>query len=434
MNMPVKPPRLSFILTTWEGGGSVPPVLTVAEKLVSRGHSVRIMSDAVNRPESEAVGARFVAWTGAPSRTDKGRASDPMRDWEAASPQEGMMRVIDEVLAGPAAAYAADLLEELTREPADLVVSSEMLLGVHAACEHLGQPYVLLGCQICIFPLPGSPPFGGGLPPAGNDAERELLAQIRQGAVQLFDHGLPALNAARAGLGLPAVAHVHDQIGSAPALLLATSEAFDFPWTSKPANIHYVGPQISDPAWAEPWTTPWPADDKRPLVLVGFSTSFQDHIAVLQRVVDALGQLPVRVLVTTGAAIDPSELTARDNTVVVASAPHVAVMREASLVVTHGGHGTLIRALAQGLPQLVIPHGRDQNDNACRIAHRGAGLTLMPSATTAEIHDALRRLIEEPAFAEAARRLGAAVAQEARNSPIIAELEAAASAAAEVGA
>jgi UDP:flavonoid glycosyltransferase YjiC (YdhE family) len=43
------------------------------------------------------------------------------------------------------------------------------------------------------------------------------------------------------------------------------------------------------------------------------------------------------------------------------SAPHDAVMKEVSIVVTHGGHGTASRALWHGLPLLVIPMGRDQN-------------------------------------------------------------------------
>jgi hypothetical protein len=36
----------SFLLATFEGGGSVPPMIGVAEKLIARGHRVRVMSDA----------------------------------------------------------------------------------------------------------------------------------------------------------------------------------------------------------------------------------------------------------------------------------------------------------------------------------------------------------------------------------------------------
>jgi UDP:flavonoid glycosyltransferase YjiC (YdhE family) len=105
------------------------------------------------------------------------------------------------------------------------------------------------------------------------------------------------------------------------------------------------------------------------------------------------------------------------------SAPHDALMRDAALVVTHGGHGTVTRALRHGRPMLIVPHGRDQNDNAVRITARGAGLSLAPTAGADEIRSALRRLLEEPTFREAAATLGAGVARDVAESPVIDELE-----------
>jgi UDP:flavonoid glycosyltransferase YjiC (YdhE family) len=111
----------------------------------------------------------------------------------------------------------------------------------------------------------------------------------------------------------------------------------------------------------------------------------------------------------------------------VESAPHSAVMREAALVVTHGGHGTVIRALVNRLPMLVIPHGRDQNDNAVRVTDRGAGLSLLPDASVEDIRSAGERLLQDPSFRAAALRLGDLVAAEAEQSTLVQELEAAAS-------
>ena len=422
MNAPIRRRPLKLLFAAWEGGGSVPPVLTAAEKMIARGHHVRIMSDACNRRECEAVGSRFVPWSRAPSREDKSRDSDRMRDWEAVGP-EGFLRLIQHIMAGPALAYAQDLTEELSREPADLVVSSEMLMGVLAGCEALDQPAVVLTTQICPFPLPGAPPFGAGLAPARTDAERAALAEVEQGLRHLFDSGLPALNDARGELGLGPLAAMTDQLAAARAVLMATSEAFDFPWMGRPPRVRYVGPQISDPPWAGGWSSPWAKSDPRPLALVGFSSTFQNHVAVLQRVLDALSDLDVRVLLTTGETIDPAELDAPPNAVILRRAPHVQVMREAALVVTHGGHGTAIRALAQGLPMLVVPHGRDQNDNARRVTERGAGLSLPPTASTEEIRQTVRRLLAEPGFAAAAGKLGAVVARDAASSVLESELE-----------
>lgn len=419
---------LNFLFTTWEGGGNVTPALEAARKLAARGHRVRVMSEACNRPGAEAAGADFVAWTRAPSRRDRSRETETVRDWAAATPQEGLQSVIRDVWCGPALAYAEDVAEELRREPADLVVTCEALFGVMAGCESLGQPFAILSPNIRLAPLPGVPPLGPGLAPARTAEERAMHAAIAQATESMFDSGLPMLNAARAALGLAPLAHLLEQFEAADVELLATSRAFDFPAATLPDKVRYVGPELGDPYWAAPWTSPWPADDPRPLVTVGFSTTFQNHAGVLQTVIDALAPLPVRVLVTLGGSIRADELRTGDNCVVVESAPHATVMREAALVVTHGGHGTVMRALMSRVPLLVIPHGRDQNDNAVRVTERGAGLSLVPDASVDDLRRACERLLDEPHFREAARRLGDLVAADAERSVLVPELEAAAAA------
>jgi MGT family glycosyltransferase len=413
----------SFLLATWEGGGSVAPILTIAKKLLARGHRVRVISDRCNQPETEAYGASFVPWTRAPSRPDRSRATEIMRDWEPATPQEGFQRVLEGIMVGPALAYAEDLIEELEHEPADLVVTNEMLFGVPLGCEAVGQKFALVAANVSLYPMPGVPPLGPGLAPPRNAEEEALHRAITEANTAQLDSMLPALNAARTALGLAPLERLLAQLEPAEALLLATARVFDFAPPSLPPRTWYVGPQLGEPAWATPWVSPWPADDRRPLVLVGFSTSFQDHIGVLQRLIDAAAPLPVRLLVTLGDTILPSELTPAPNARLVHSAPHDAVMREAAVVVTHGGHGTVSRALTHRRPLLVVPHGRDQNDNAVRVTERGAGLSLPATASVDELRGALARLLTEPGFAEAADRLGAQVHCEAVNSPIVGLLE-----------
>jgi UDP:flavonoid glycosyltransferase YjiC (YdhE family) len=86
------------------------------------------------------------------------------------------------------------------------------------------------------------------------------------------------------------------------------------------------------------------------------------------------------------------------NVVIVHSAPHDIVMKQVSLVVTHGGHGTVARALSHVVPLLVIPMGRDQGDNAARVIAHGAGLTLTTDAAKEAIASAVIQLIAKPHF------------------------------------
>jgi UDP:flavonoid glycosyltransferase YjiC (YdhE family) len=99
-------------------------------------------------------------------------------------------------------------------------------------------------------------------------------------------------------------------------------------------------------------------------------------------------------------------------------------MKEVSLVVTQGGHGTVNRALINGLPLLVLPLARDQAANAARVEEKGAGLRLDPNAPEEEIASAVNRLLKEPHFRVAARRLGDAIRADIDGSTLVSELEA----------
>ena len=414
----------SYLLATFEGGGSVAPFVTIARKLIAAGHTVRIMSDAANRAEVESVGAEFVPWTAAPSRIARGREHEFVRDWEVASAFEGFCMMLDLQLVGRAADYAADVIAELERKPADMVVANDMLLGVQLACEAVGQPFVILACNVMPYPVvPGIPPMGPGLPPAMTDEDHALHAEIGAATMAVFDSRLDTYNAARAQYGLEPLEHLADQIFAADRFLLATCKAFDFVPADVPDFFVYTGPQLDDNAWSKPWSNPFAEEDCRPLVIVGFSTTFQNHAGILQRVIDALAELPVRAVVTLGGAIRPDEIKAAANTAVVESAPHNELMREAALVVTHGGHGTVMKALVHDCPMLVIPHGRDQVDNAVRVTHRRAGLSLAPDADVASLSAALLALLDEPTFAANAAVLGRRIREEAAASRIEALLE-----------
>ena len=158
-------------------------------------------------------------------------------------------------------------------------------------------------------------------------------------------------------------------------------------------------------------------------MLVALSSTFQDQTACLQRIVDALGSLPVHGIVTTGPALDPDVLMAPPNVEVMAAAPHSQILARAAVVVTHGGHGTVVRALAAGVPMVVLHHGRDQADNAARITARGAGIALRRTASPADLAAAVSRLLDEPDFAHAAGQLGASIRRDAASGTLVAELE-----------
>ncbi len=416
--------RHSFLFAAWDGGGAVPPLLSMAGALAARGHEVRVLGDPVLEAEIALTGAEFRPWTTAPHRTTREDPSTELiRDWEAKTPLGGFARTRDRLICGPAADFARDTLSELARRPADVVVHEHLLAGVGIAAEAQGVPFAASVPNILPLPRPGVPPFGTGLKPARGPLGRARDAALGFAGDKLWGRGLPALNAARVELGLDRLASVYEQFDRADRLLVLTSAALDYPSCAVPANARYVGPRLDDPSWAEPWT-PWPADDPRPLVLVGLSSTYQDQLPMVRRVVDALGRLPVRGLVTLGPAVSLDGVAPPENVVVVPSAPHGAVLPHASAVITHAGHGTAIKALAAGVPLVCLPMGRDQDDTAARVVLTGSGVRLKPSASAKSIAEATRDVLDDTRYRDAARGMAEAIAAETRTDRAVAELEA----------
>jgi MGT family glycosyltransferase len=188
-----------------------------------------------------------------------------------------------------------------------------------------------------------------------------------------------------------------------------------------------VGPELDDPEWAERWESPWRAEGsgaQAPLVVAALGSTFQNQHDLTTRLIAALGTLPVRGLVTLGNVFSPEEFPKPPpNVLVVRSAPHRSVFPEARVVVAHGGHGTVMKALAHGVPLLCIPLGRDQSDNAVRVEVAGAGLSAKKTASATALAKALGELLEAPRYAEGAKRLAAEIAQGVEADRAVTELE-----------
>ncbi len=326
-------------------------------------------------------------------------------------------------MAGPAAAYAADTAEVIEEFRPDVAVLDAFLFGSIIAAQAVALPIALLVTNIWIMPSPGSPPIGPGFALAktvlGRTRDAAMLAVVNR----LFGRGLAPINDARAAYNLPPLNSFYDQALTADRILVLTSPAFDYAAPSVPANARYVGPILDDPEWVEPWTAPWSSASDLPLVLVGFSSTYQNQGPLLRRVVEALSVLPVRAVVTVGRMLDSDEVHSTGNVVVVRSAPHSLILDGASLVISHCGHGTTIKTLAAGVPMVCIPMGRDQNDTAARVVHHGAGVRLSPKASVAEIRKSVTRVLDDDRYRANAARLATAITDRRSITDVVAELE-----------
>ncbi|WP_409332508.1 glycosyltransferase [Trujillonella humicola] len=409
---------MNVLVALWDGGGTVPAEVGVVRRLRARGHAVTVLADPTLERDVAATGAAFVAWREAPHRRSAGER-DLIDDTECRTPPQVLHRILDRLVAGPAGAFAAEVREQLAARPTDVVVASGVLLGALLGAESRGVPAVALCSNIYNRPAPGLPPFGSGLPPARGPLGRVRDRALSAVAGRLWDRGLPALNAARRDLGLDPLPELWGQWDRAARVLVLTSPAFDLP-AQLPGNVRYVGPVLDDPAWAEAVAPP---AGPEPLVVAGLSSTYQRQGDLLRRIVAALSRLPVRAVVPTGPMVDPADLPGTDRIAVVRAASHARLFAQADAVITHAGHGTLMKALAAGVPTLCLPMGRDQGDNVVRARRHGAVLSLRPSASPDRIATAVQRLLGDAALKQAAETLGARIRADAASPALVDEIE-----------
>ncbi|HEV2371820.1 MAG TPA: glycosyltransferase [Streptosporangiaceae bacterium] len=338
---------MRVLMATFDAGGNVPPFLELGRELVARGDDVLCLGEASLRPRLNEAGITHCA-----IRDSTGY--DPLERLPLADQLNRTKGIMF------CDGWAADLAAEISRQDPDALVIDSFLFSAIAVAEKSGIPYTV------------------------------LVHTLWSWMGQIGEHLLDLINECRQRAALP----VRSPTGiweGAHRLLVTSSPILDVPAPAELPNLRQVGPLFDD----RPQDTDGSAEepDSRPLVLVGFSTTFMAQEEALQRVIDALEGMPVRALVTAGPAVDPSALRAPANVTVAKWARHSAVMPAASAVICHGGHGITSMALAYGKPLLCLPQGRDQYYIADRIGALGAGISLTLRPRPETISEALTSIL-----------------------------------------
>lgn len=159
--------------------------------------------------------------------------------------------------------------------------------------------------------------------------------------------------------------------------------------------------------------------DERPLLYMTFGTRFSVN-RTFHLALEALRDLDIQVLVTVGPDGDPASLGPQPSNVRIERyVPQTLILDHCQVVVSHGGSGTLLAALARGIPQLCLPQGADQFRNAASCERVGAGIQLQEDQVDgAAIKDAIRRLLTDSSFRVGAQKVEA----EIRTMPAPAEV------------
>ena len=339
------------VFATLDAGGNVPPLLGIAEEVARRGHQVRVLGHEQQRKAFEAAGLEFHAYRNV-------EPWDPAASMSTLEGVRGWSRQFSE------AGKGRELVELASTD--SVVVVDCMLLSSLRDAQQAGLTTVAL---VHAFHAYFDGPWQRG--PIG------LLAKLK------------GLNPRRL-------------VSQCQGILVCTDRELD-PSGSKTWSPSFL--------WTGPVQPPTePAAPASPAkVLVSLSTNaFPGQREVLQNVLDGLADVPVDVVLTTGRAVDPAELTPPANAEVHAFLPHDEVMATCSAVIGHGGHSTTMRALAHGLPLVIMPmHPMlDQPMVGKAVQAAGAGVSIKRTSSPAEIRSALDTVLSGPQGA-AASEIGA---------------------------
>jgi UDP:flavonoid glycosyltransferase YjiC (YdhE family) len=231
-------------------------------------------------------------------------------------------------------------------------------------------------------------------------AGRALWRGLSRPVARGLERGREELNGTRARLGLPAIERFHGGI-SEQLVLVATYPQLEYP-RSWPAHVHVVGPLM----WEPPNRPSEPPVGVGPLVLVAPSTTQDPDHRLVRAALAGLAGEPVRVLASWNQPLREKDLDIPANARVVDWVSYSATMPACDLVVCHGGHGTLARALSHGVPVLVAPAGGDMNENGARADWAGVGVRL-PHAllSPATLRLAVRRALADKGLRSRAQEI-----------------------------
>ena len=379
------------ILFTFAGGnGHFEPLAPIARAAVAAGHTVAFAGQAALLPNVEAAGFTAIATTGATFSDTPQRS--PLLKLDAEREDRDLRDGFADRLARQ---RAASLLGVCNDWRPDLVVCDEVDFGSMVCAERLGLPYA----SVLVIA-------------AGSFVRPTLVAA--------------PLNQLRAEHGLPPDPEL--TMLSRYLVLSPCPPSYRDPRFPLPATAHSIRPLAAPPS-ADAALPPWVAElDDAPTIYFTLGTVFNlESGDLFNRVLAGLRGLAVNVVATVGRQIDPTEFGPQPaNIHIERFIPQALILPRCSLVISHGGSGSVIGALTQGLPALLIPMGADQPHNAARCADLGVAQVLDAlEATPADVRQAVGALLAEPSYRRAAMRMAqeiAALPEPAQAIPLLERL------------
>ena len=407
---------MQIMVTGMPFAGHAGPLRPVVQRLVERGHRVRVHTGRRYAPAFRAAGATVVPWQAAADFDENDLAATFPLLGSGTGPRQ-MLTNLREVFIGTAAGQAQDLAAAYEQEPWDVLLADSTSFGAGLAAELTRAPWASISLVPLILPSRDLPPGGLGLLPGRGPLGRVRDAALRGVSSTMLKAALrSSYSRARREAGLTGPGPGVAQAPFSPFLLLATSvPELELPRTDLPAHVHFVG-RMAAPPPASSSLPAWWGDvlaGDRPVVHVTQGTFNAEPSELLLPTLQALADEPVLVVATTGRR-GRLELPGPvpDNARVTDLLPYDELLPRTTAMVTNGGWGGVTAALAHGIPLVVAGGDIDKPEIAARVGWSGAGIDLRTGRPTPEqVRRAVRTVLSEPDRTAAARHVARSFAE-----------------------
>ena len=383
-------------------------MVALALELQRRGHSPVIATSKSYREKIVSTGVAFHATRPNLTPDDKDLLRAVMDE------RGGPEHVIRRLMVPAVREMYADLMD--AANGADLMVSAELVFAADSVAEKAGIPWIVATLAPLSFMSRYDPPILIQAPWLGRIAafSKPLYAGLVALSQWGIRHWTEPVRQMRRDLGLlPGPAGIFGPRQRAAALLAMFSPVVGRPQADWPANTRQTGFAFYDRHEPMPAALGAFLDaGDPPIVFTLGSAAVFDPGEFYRHSAEAARSIERRAVLLVGP--EPHSLPPfGDRIAVAAYAPFSELFPRAAAVVHQGGIGTTAQTLRAGRPMVIVPFSHDQPDNAARIVRGGTGAVIgrreYSAATAAQ---ALRRVLDDPAYATRAAQAAAQIQDE----------------------
>jgi MGT family glycosyltransferase len=405
-----------FLFTAWHFPGHVFPLIAKAHALRALGHECAFYTGRGAAPIVREEGFECFTFEHVDeARIDRLMHERPAELWRPANMPK-VARLMRRWLLETLADQVKDLDAVVASWRPDVIGADLALWAPILVLAEKHRLPVAVCSSILFYTLPGP-----GVPPPGPGLPRSRPSPLLNGAVRLGSalSGMVArrhANRVRAESGLPPISvSPREYTAQMPLYLIPSVRELDYDRRDTPPHVHYIGPCLFNKPRTQA-ATPWLAELRRdvPWVHVTEGTTHIHKPIVLQAALAGLAGLPMQVVATTGGTRTVAELglaAVPENVRLEQWVAHSDLLPRTDVVVTTGGAGTVMAALAEGVPLVLVPTEWDKPETAQRVVEAGVGVRLAPRQCTPEnLRACVETVLRVPSYRANARRMAGIIA------------------------